>query len=128
MYLRIKNFQKAGHRNNSHNTVMPIKPEDNPKPFKKGQSGNPNGRPKGRRNRATIAREWLEVEQNVTNPITGQKETLQQQDLITLAQIKAAREGSTQAFNALMDSAYGKIEQTIELTEGKKPTWFDEAT
>lgn len=25
---------------------MPIRPEDNPKPFKKGQSGNPNGRPK----------------------------------------------------------------------------------
>ena len=102
-------------------------PNDGEK-FQKGQSGNPNGRPKGKRNRATIAREWLEVEQNVTNPITGQKETLQQQDLITLAQIKAAREGSTQAFNALMDSAYGKIEQTIEFTEGKKPTWFDEAT
>ncbi len=25
---------------------MPIKPSDNPKPFVKGQSGNPNGRPK----------------------------------------------------------------------------------
>ena len=96
--------------------------------WQKGESGNPNGRPKGRRNRATIALEWLEVEQNVTNPITGQKETLQQQDLIILAQIKVAREGSTQAYNALMDSAYGKIEQTIEFTDGKKPTWFDEAT
>ena len=96
--------------------------------WQKGESGNPKGRPKGRRNRATIALEWLEVEQNVTNPITGQKETLQQQDLIILAQIKVAREGSTQAYNALMDSAYGKIEQTIEFTDGKKPTWFDEAT
>ena len=24
-----------------------IRPEDNPKPFEKGESGNPNGRPKG---------------------------------------------------------------------------------
>jgi hypothetical protein len=28
--------------------------------YKKGQSGNPNGRPKGRRNKATVStREWL---------------------------------------------------------------------
>jgi hypothetical protein len=29
------------------------------RPFKKGQSGNPNGRPKGSRNRATVAMEVL---------------------------------------------------------------------
>jgi hypothetical protein len=115
MYLRVKNFQQAGHPNNSHNTVMPIKPEDNPKPFKKGQSGNPNGRPKGRRNRATVVRQWLEVAQQSKNPITGETEMLEQQDLIVLAQIKAAREGSTQAFNALMDSADGKVAQRVEV-------------
>lgn len=94
---------------------MPIKPEDNPKPFQKGQSGNPNGRPKGRRNRATVVRQWLEVAQQSKNPITGETEMLEQQDLIVLAQIKAAREGSTQAFNALMDSADGKVAQRVEV-------------
>jgi hypothetical protein len=84
--------------------------------FPKGQSGNPNGRPKGRRNRATVVRQWLEVSQSVKNPITGETEVLEQQDLIVLAQIKAARDGSTQAFNALMDSADGKVAQRVEVT------------
>ena len=83
--------------------------------FKKGESGNPNGRPKGRRNRATEVRQWLEVAQQIKNPITGETETLEQQDLIVLAQIKAARDGSTQAFNALMDSAEGKVAQRVEV-------------
>ena len=33
----------------------------NLKPFKKGESGNPNGRPKGSKNRSTIMEKWLEV-------------------------------------------------------------------
>ena len=36
---------------------------DNLKPFKKGQSGNPKGRPKGSKNRSTIIKKWLEVEE-----------------------------------------------------------------
>lgn len=86
-----------------------------PHKFPKGKSGNPNGRPKGRRNRATVVRQWLEVAQQSKNPITGETEMLEQQDLIVLAQIKAAREGSTQAFNALMDSADGKVAQRVEV-------------
>lgn len=76
--------------------------------FKKGQSGNPKGRPKGSRNRSTVAREWLEVAQKFKNPITGKDETLEQQDIMTLALIKKAREGDVSAYRELMDSAYGK--------------------
>ena len=50
--------------------------EDNLIPFQKGESGNPNGRPKGSRNRATIVRQWLEVNRESFNPLTGKKETL----------------------------------------------------
>ena len=46
------------------------------KPFEQGESGNPNGRPKGSRNRSTIARLWLETTQKAKNPITGVEETL----------------------------------------------------
>lgn len=84
--------------------------------FEKGISGNPNGRPKGVRNRSTLVREWLEVKQKAKNPITGQTEELEQQDLMTLALIKKAREGDVQAYRELMDSAHGKVEQKTDIT------------
>jgi hypothetical protein len=93
---------------------------DNLNPFEKGQSGNPNGRPKGKRNRATVARQWLEVVQNMKNPLTSQFEDLEQQDLMTLALIKKAREGDVAAYKALMDSGYGMPTQSVEV-EQKTP-------
>lgn len=93
---------------------MPNPQNIQPHKFKEGQSGNPNGRPKGTRNRSTIVREWLEVQQSVKNPITGQQEVLEQQDIMTLALIKKAREGDVNAFRELMDSAHGKQTNQIE--------------
>ncbi len=89
--------------------------EENGIPYKKGQSGNPNGRPKGSKNRSTIAKKWLQVEQDLKNPLTGDKETMSQEDLMTLALIKKAREGDTQAYQKLLDSAYGApLQQVIQ--------------
>jgi len=86
--------------------------------WEKGESGNPAGRPKGSRNRSTIARHWLEVNQSLKNPLTGEQETMSQEDLMTLALIKKAREGDVNAYKALMDSGYGaplqQIDQTVE--------------
>jgi hypothetical protein len=84
--------------------------------WEKGESGNPNGRPKGSKNRSTIARQWLEVNQNLKNPLTGDNENMSQEDLMTLALIKKAREGDVQAYRALMDSGYGAPVQQIEQT------------
>ena len=93
--------------------------EDNLRPaWEKGESGNPNGRPKGSKNRSTIARYWLDVNQKLKNPLTGEQETMSQEDLMTLALIKKAREGDVSAYKALMDSGYGspvqQIDQSIE--------------
>jgi hypothetical protein len=89
--------------------------EENLIPFKKGQSGNPKGRPVGSKNRSTIAKKWLSVEQDLKNPLTGDKETMSQEDLMTLALIKKAREGDTQAYQKLLDSAYGApLQQVIQ--------------
>jgi hypothetical protein len=85
--------------------------------FKKGESGNPNGRPKGAKNRSTIAKYWLEVNQKLKNPLTGAEETMSQEDLMTLALIKKAREGDVNAYKALMDSGYGAPIQQIEETQ-----------
>jgi hypothetical protein len=88
--------------------------------WEKGESGNPAGRPKGSRNRSTIAKHWLEVNQSLKNPLTGIEETMSQEDLMTLALIKKAREGDVNAYKALMDSGYGspiqQIDQTLEQT------------
>ena len=89
--------------------------EENLIPYQKGQSGNPKGRPKGSKNRSTIAKKWLQVEQDLKNPLTGDKETMSQEDLMTLALIKKAREGDTQAYQKLLDSAYGApLQQVIQ--------------
>jgi hypothetical protein len=80
--------------------------------WQKGESGNPNGRPKGSKNRSTIARYWLEVNQKLKNPLTGETEVMSQEDLMTLALIKKAREGDVNAYKALMDSGYNMPAQT----------------
>ena len=83
-------------------------------PWKKGQSGNPNGRPKGSLNRSTIVKKWLQASEDAKNPINGNQETMSQEDIITLALIKKARKGDTQAYKALMDSGYGAPKQEVE--------------
>ena len=93
--------------------------------YEKGESGNPKGRPKGAKNRSTIARYWLEVNQNLKNPLTGESETMSQEDLMTLALIKKAREGDVNAYKALMDSGYGAPIQQVEQTIVEQPIFPD---
>ena len=103
--------------------------EENLRPaWEKGESGNPNGRPKGSKNRSTIARRWLEVNQSLKNPLTGENETMSQEDLMTLALIKKAREGDVNAYKALMDSGYGAPVQQIEQTNIEIPLFPDVQT
>ena len=109
-----------------HRNYTEMKKEDNLKPaWSKGESGNPNGRPKGSKNRSTTARRWLEVNQSLKNPLTGENETMSQEDLMTLALIKKAREGDVNAYKALMDSGYGAPVQQIEQTLMEQPLFPD---
>ena len=92
---------------------------ENLTPFPPGNNANPNGRPKGSKNRSTIARKWLEVMQDAKNPITGELEKLSQEDLITLAMIHKARKGDVGAYKQLMDSGFGMPTQQIDVTTEK---------
>ena len=94
---------------------------DNLNMFKKGESGNPSWRPKGTLNRKTIAREYLAFLQEEVNPLTGIKELLSNEDMITLALIHKAKKGDVSAYKGLMDSAYGAVKQSLELKEGETP-------
>jgi hypothetical protein len=102
--------------------------EDNIKKhkFKKGQSGNPKGRPKGSLNRSTIARRWLEATRKGKNPLTGEDEILTQEDVITLALIRKAMDGDVSAYKALMDSGYGTAKDTIDINTNEVGIDFDE--
>lgn len=91
-------------------------PIPNNKPFPKGVSGNPLGRPKGLRNRSTIVREWLEANYKKVNPITGQTETLQIQDHLVISLIGKALKGDVQAFRELFDSGHGKVSELLDVT------------
>ena len=99
--------------------------EENLIPYKKGQSGNPNGRPKGSKNRSTIAKKWLQAMQEAKNPLTLESEELSQEDLITLALLKKASEGDVNAYKALMDSGYGSPVQQVEQTILEQPLFPD---
>lgn len=102
--------------------------EQNIKPyeFKKGQSGNPKGRPVGSKNRSTIVKKWLETVQKSKNPISGEIEDLSQEDMITLAILKKARTGDVRAYKELMDSLYGSAKETIDLNTNDVGIDFDE--
>ena len=102
--------------------------EDNLKKFSSEYQPEKNGRPKGSKNRSTIAKYWLEVNQNLKNPLTGDNEVMSQEDLMTLALIKKARDGDVNAYKALMDSGYGAPLQQIEQTNIEQPLFPDVTT
>lgn len=100
--------------------------EDNLRPpWKKGESGNPKGYKKGVKNRSTVVSKWMDVAQKVRNPLTGKEQRMTQEDLMTLAIIKRAREGNVMAYKELMDSAYGAPVQQIEQTITEVPLFPD---
>ena len=92
-----------------------------PHQFKKGESGNPAGRPVGARNRSTIVKQWLEVKKRAKNPISNKEEELEIQDMMVLALINKALKGDVNAFKELMDSGYGKLLNSTDITtKGEK--------
>ena len=99
--------------------------EENLKPFKKGEVSNPNGRPKGSKNRSTIVKELLEFASSQKNVLTGEQETLTQEQAITLAMLLKAGKGDVNAYKALMDSCYGAPVQQIEQTNIEQPLFPD---
>lgn len=99
--------------------------EQNLRYWKKGESGNPKGRPKGSKNRSTIAKKWLQAIQETKNPLTLESEELSQEDLITLALLKKAADGDVNAYKALMDSGYGSPVQQVEQTILEQPLFPD---
>jgi hypothetical protein len=98
---------------NNGNTMAGI---DNLVHFEKGQSGNPNGRPKGVQNSKTRLLRLLELVQKKKNPITGEEEDFTVLELMDMQMISKALRGDQRAYEAVVDRLEGKPKQTTDIT------------
>ena len=89
----------------------------NLKPFKKGQSGNPKGRPKGVLNSATRLKRILELTNKKKNKGTGEMEDFTVSEQMDMALISKALVGDVTAYREIMDRLEGKAKQSLEVTE-----------
>jgi len=102
---------------------IPRNREDNLRPQKAGEpSHNPNGRPKGSKNRSTLFKKWLETTTKSKNPISGEDEEMTVEDKMVLKVIgNVLTKGDIQSFKEAMDSMYGKHQEHIDHTSKDKP-------
>lgn len=93
--------------NSDKNSVRPQNKNLRP-PMKKGETLNPNGRPKGKKNFATIYREALEHLAKLNNTTADALET----EMYANA-LKKARAGDFAFYRDTLDRLHGKPVQTI---------------
>ena len=81
-------------------------PIPNNKPFKKGQSGNPNGRPK----------KLPELDKLLADVLGEEKDGLTAAEAILKKLRQMATTGNLRAAEILLDRGYGKARQTTDST------------
>ena len=90
------------------------KKKQNLKPFKKGESGNPNGRPKGQRNYATIYREALKKIAEANDKTPEEIEEMMHQ-----VGLNKALKGDYAFYRDINDRLHGKAPQPIGNVDGE---------
>lgn len=99
-------------------------------PAKRGRPPKPKVKTT-RKDIADNTKFWLSLMTLSTNPMTKKKELLSQLDIITIKVIKKAKAGNINAYNALMDRAFGKPKQYTETNINQRVTiaafsWADD--
>lgn len=84
--------------------------------WKKGESGNKNGKPAGVLHSRTRLLRLLEVVVREENPITREIEEFTILEKMDAAQIGKALNGDISAWNAILDRLEGKPAQGVELS------------
>lgn len=86
-------------------------------PIKKGETRNPNGRPKGQRNYATIYREALIKIAEANDKTPEEIETMMEE-----AGLKQALKGNFQFWKDIRDRVHGKAPETLTLKGSVSPS------
>jgi len=104
--------------------------EQNLKPFPKGVSGNPAGKPKGVQNSKTRLLRLLELVTKVRNPVTGEEEEFSIAEQLDMQIIAKARKGDLKAYEIILDRLEGKPKQSTELevSGGLNIVWEEKKT
>jgi hypothetical protein len=107
-------------RNIHPNTIAQAKKNKAPT-WVKGQSGNPDGMPKGTKHRATILKELMDIilKQNgkpVANPLDPDEKKITIEKAMQVKMIEKALKGDIAAYELIMDTIYGKIATKNEHT------------
>lgn len=96
--------------------------------FEKGESGNPNGRPKGAQTSSVRLRRLLEIEQKKPNPVTKKEEKFTTLELMDAAVIAKALKGDILAYREILDRFEGKVPNKNEHSGSLDLTGANEAT
>ena len=104
--------------------------EQNVKPFPKGVSGNPAGKPKGTEHSKTRLKRLLDLVQKKKNPITGQEEEFTVLELMDMQMIAKALRGDQRAYQEVIDRLEGKPKQSteVEVSGGMTINWEEKKT
>lgn len=86
--------------------------------WKKGQSGNPAGKPKGEHFK-TRMRKYLEITQKVRNPLTGTIEEMDILEQMCLTVIMKARDGDLRAYQTVLNIVEGKPNRAKQHQSGE---------
>lgn len=85
--------------------------------FKKGQSGNPNGRPVGALGSKTILQKYLNLITKAENPITNEMESLTIAEQMHLKQVAKAIDGDLYSYKEIIDRLEGKTVSVQEIKQ-----------
>ena len=104
--------------------------EQNLKPFPKGVSGNPAGKPKGVEHSKTRLLRLLQLVTKVRNPVTGEEEEFTIAEQLDMKIIAKAMKSDLRAYQEILDRLEGKAKQTneIELSGGLTVNWDEKKT
>ena len=94
--------------------------------YQKGQSGNPNGRPRGARNRNTIVREQMNRKITLTSP-DGNSRRISTKEGIIMKQINKALQGNTGSAKWMIELSDAADAEYNEISMARETLNHDDA-